>query len=193
MQKKNTLYLQINFNNLTTMKETVKNLINSFVIIGFFFCGCTNSEKEQQQTVSEENNNIKITEIISEPKPKFNVKHGMVMNINNKEFRQLVYDYSLDSKSEFKGQLPCIVQFYADWCLPCRIISPLLVDMADKYKGKINIFKVNVDYEPTLANFYNVRVLPSLLFCKQGNEPYMQLGIVDNETLNSLIEKHLLK
>jgi thioredoxin 1 len=117
---------------------------------------------------------------------------GKVITLNNTTFREKVHDYKSNSKWNFKGDLPCIVDFYADWCKPCRELAPVLDELAKDYHGKIHIYKVNADYEPELSSIFGVQYLPTLLLCKANGEPLKQVGGLTKSDLVALIENNLL-
>lgn len=115
------------------------------------------------------------------------------------EFLVKVMDYEKNSTEwVFKGDKPCLIDFYADWCGPCRIVAPILEELAKEYEGKINIYKVNVDVEKELASVFGVRGIPAFLYCPMEGQPSMTSGIArsNDETkqmFKDYIDKVLLK
>jgi thioredoxin 1 len=102
------------------------------------------------------------------------------IHLTKAEFLKRVMDYEKNTETwKFAGNRPCIVDFYADWCAPCRITSPILEDLAKVYAGKIDIYKVNVDDEQELASIFGVQSIPSFLFCPLQGEPTMSSGIAN--------------
>ncbi|MFA9389245.1 MAG: thioredoxin family protein [Prolixibacteraceae bacterium] len=98
----------------------------------------------------------------------------------------------------FKGDKPCIIDFYADWCGPCRITSPILEELAQEYSGKINVYKVNVDNEKELSQIFGISGIPAFLYCPMEGKPSMTSGIArDKEQTKKMfidnIETLLLK
>mgnify|MGYP002232052135 CR=1 FL=1 len=90
---------------------------------------------------------------------------GKVIHINQSEFIEKVYDYKKNpDKWVYEGSKPAIIDFYADWCGPCRRLSPVLEKLAEKYKDKIVIYKVNTDKERELAAAFGITSLPTLVF-----------------------------
>lgn len=96
------------------------------------------------------------------------VSDGKVIHITSAQFRQLVADYTSD-KNRYIGNRPCIVDFFAEWCGPCKQLSPVLDAMAAKYADKIVIYKVDIDEEPQVAGAYGIESIPTLFFCKDGS------------------------
>lgn len=102
---------------------------------------------------------------------------GKVIHINQSEFIEKVYDYKKNpDKWVYEGSKPAIVDFYADWCGPCRRLSPVLEKLAEKYKDKIVIYKVNTDKERELAAAFGITSLPTLVFIPLGDTPQVSQG-----------------
>lgn len=93
---------------------------------------------------------------------------------------------------EYLGARPCIVDFYATWCGPCRQLAPILEELATEYAGKVDIYKVDVDKEPQLAALFGVQSIPTLLFCPMKNQPQIAAGFMDKEALQEVIKQVLL-
>lgn len=109
-------------------------------------------------------------------------------------FRAGVYDYRESPKEfKYKGKLPAIVDFYADWCRPCRMFAPILEEVAKTYKGQIKVYKVNIDNEPELAQVFGVQSIPTLLFIPMGKQPAIQPGLLQKEQLEQIVKEFLLK
>lgn len=109
-------------------------------------------------------------------------------------FRAGVYDYRESPKEfKYKGKLPAIVDFYADWCRPCRMFAPILEEVAKTYKGQIKVYKVNIDKEPELAQVFGVQSIPTLLFIPVGKQPAIQPGLLQKEQLEQIVKEFLLK
>lgn len=103
------------------------------------------------------------------------------VHIGKADFLKLVMDYEKNTENwVFKGEKPCLVDFYADWCAPCRITSPILEDLAKQYAGQINIYKVDVDAEQELAAVFGVQSIPTFLFCPMEGKPTISSGIANS-------------
>lgn len=122
------------------------------------------------------------------------MKETLVRNIDAAFMRQNIFDYKENpTKFVFKGKRPAILDFYADWCPPCRALSPKLTDLAKKYKGEIDIYKINVDNEGELAKFFGVKSIPMLLFIPMEGTPIQTLGNLSVEELEQTIAKIKVK
>lgn len=124
---------------------------------------------------------------------------GSVIKIDKVQFKAQIMDYEKNPKEwKYVGKLPCIVDFYADWCGPCRIASPVLEELADKYKGKIVFYKVNTDQERELSTVFGISGIPAFLWVPQAGNPTMTSGIsrtpeATKEQFEKMIQDLLLK
>lgn len=117
---------------------------------------------------------------------------GPVVVLTNETFRQKVFDYEKNTAWKYEGNLPAIVDFYADWCAPCRRLSPLVEEIAEKYKGKIVVYKVDTDAQRQLAQSMGISSLPTLLYIPVKGQPRTSLGAVPKENLEKAIKEILL-
>lgn len=115
------------------------------------------------------------------------------IKLTNEEFKEKIFDYTASEEWNFKGELPSIIDFYADWCGPCKQIAPVLEELSDEFKDKINIYKVNTETEQELSSVFGIRSIPSILFIPKDGQPMMQPGALPKESMIQVIEKDLLK
>lgn len=117
---------------------------------------------------------------------------GNVTELTSETFSKTVYDMSQDSRA-YLGKKPAIVDFTATWCGPCQRLAPILDELAGEFKGKIEVYKVDVDKCRDLANAFEISSIPCLLFIPtNGQEPQMVIGLRNKETLKKEIETILL-
>lgn len=115
------------------------------------------------------------------------------IQLTKSDFLKKVADYE-KSPSEWKylGDKPAIIDFYADWCGPCRMVAPVLEELAQKYQGKIHVYKVNTEQEEELAAVFGIRSIPSLLFAPMEGRPQIARGALPKDILEDAIEDILL-
>jgi len=114
-------------------------------------------------------------------------------NLTKKTFLEKVFNYEQNQEWKFEGNLPCIIDFYADWCGPCKAVAPILVELSKEYEGKINIYKVDTEKEQELAGAFGIRSIPSMLFCPADGQPQMAVGALPKEGMIQAINDVLLK
>ena len=108
-------------------------------------------------------------------------------------FTEKVFNYEQNQDWKFEGQLPCIIDFYADWCGPCKMVAPILEELSTEYAGKINIYKIDTEAEQELAGVFGIRSIPSMLFCPVDGQPQMSVGALPRNSLIQAIDNVLLK
>ena len=114
--------------------------------------------------------------------------------LDQESFKKLVMNYEENPKQwVFEGDKPCIVDFYADWCKPCRMIAPILEELAVEYEGQINIYKVDTQKERELASVFGITSLPTVLFVPASGNPSAQKGALPKESYKQIIDEFLLK
>jgi thioredoxin len=119
---------------------------------------------------------------------------GKVVFLGKADFLNKIYDYKKNpDKWVYEGKLPCIIDFYADWCGPCRKVSPILKELADEYKGKVLVYKIDVDKEKELAAVFDVRSIPAYLFIPADGMPQTGVGSLPREYFVKVINEFLLK
>ncbi|MHB9154242.1 MAG: thioredoxin [Endomicrobiales bacterium] len=98
-------------------------------------------------------------------------------------FKEKVFDFESKKEWEFKGKLPAIIDFYADWCGPCKMVGPVLEALAEDYKGRIAVYKLNTDEQQELAGLFGISSIPSILFIPREGKPQMAVGALPREAL----------
>ena len=107
----------------------------------------------------------------------------MTEHLTKEQFLTKVFNYENNKDWKFEGKLPCVIDFYADWCGPCKMVAPILEELSDEYKGKVNIYKVNTEKEQELAGAFGIRSIPSMLFVPQEGQPQMSAGALPKDAL----------
>jgi thioredoxin 1 len=114
-------------------------------------------------------------------------------HLTKETFLEKVFNYEQNKEWKFEGNLPCLIDFYADWCGPCKVVAPVLEELSEEFKGKINIYKVDTEDQQELASAFGIRSIPSLLFCPLDEQPQMAQGALPKDTLVQVINDVLLK
>ncbi len=113
-------------------------------------------------------------------------------HLTKKTFTEKIFNYEKNRDWKFEGKLPALIDFYADWCGPCKMIAPMLEELSKEFDGRINIYKVDTESEQELSGVFGIRSIPSLLFCPVDGQPQMAAGALPKETLKQAINEILL-
>ena len=117
-----------------------------------------------------------------------------VIHLTETDFLHRVADYRAPhAEWHYRGDRPAIVDFYAEWCGPCRALSPILEEIASVYKDELHVYKVNVDQCEALADAYDVRSIPTTLFIPQEGYPVKMVGAISKREIERQIREVLLK
>jgi len=103
-------------------------------------------------------------------------------------FKTKVFDFEKNKEWKFEGDKPCIIDFYADWCQPCKMVAPVLEELANDYDGKLNIYKVDTEAERELSAVFGIRSIPSILFVPMDAQPQMAAGALPKNAFEKAIE-----
>ena len=115
-----------------------------------------------------------------------------VSQMTNEDFKKLIFNYELNKEWKYEGTKPAIIDFYADWCAPCKQLSPLVEEIANEYAGKIIVYKVDTMKEKYLATKLGITGLPTLLFIPANGKPSVSMGFIPKESLEKAIHDVLL-
>ncbi len=116
----------------------------------------------------------------------------MTEHLTKETFTSKVFDYEKNQDWKFEGEVPAIIDFWAEWCGPCKMVSPVLEEISKEYEGKLNVYKVNVDEEVDVASAFGIQSIPSLLFIPLNERPRMAAGAMPKAGLLKLV-KDVLK
>ncbi len=129
---------------------------------------------------------------ISVPLYKIINKKMATIKLTAELFKKEVFDYTTEKEWKYKGDKPAIIDFYADWCGPCKMVAPILEELSEEYKDKVIIYKVDTEVEQELSAVFQIRSIPSILFIPMDKQPMMQAGALPKSALKEIIEKELL-
>src|SRR4030042_6763732 len=112
----------------------------------------------------------------------------MLEHLTKETFRTKVFDFEKNKEWKFEGSRPCLIDFYANWCGPCKIVAPILEDLSKDYKDKVDIFKVNTEEERELSSMFGIQSIPSLLFVPLTGQPRMAMGALPKDTFEKVFK-----
>lgn len=112
--------------------------------------------------------------------------------LTKQAFFEKVFNFEENKDWKFNGEIPCIIDFYADWCGPCKSLAPILEVLGEEYKGKVNIYKVDTEAEQELSGAFGIRSIPSMLFVPMEGQPQMAQGALPKQELERIISEVLL-
>jgi thioredoxin 1 len=115
------------------------------------------------------------------------------VKLTTEDFKNKVFDYTKNNEWKFEGDKPAIIDFYADWCGPCKMIAPVLEELSIEYAGKLDIYKIDTEVEQELSAVFGIKSIPSMLFIPVGDQPKMQAGALPKNVLKEIIDKELLQ
>lgn len=117
---------------------------------------------------------------------------GVVVPMTGEQFKKMIFDYEANKEWKYLGNQPCIIDFYADWCAPCRVMAPRLEEVAKEYAGRVTVYKVNTDQEQQLAAHLGIQSLPTLLFIPKSGQPRGAVGAIPKQALVKAIDEVLI-
>ncbi len=119
-------------------------------------------------------------------------KNSNIIHLNNDQFKKLVFNYEANKEWKYLGTKPAIIDFYADWCGPCRVMAPRLEEISKEYAGKIVVYKVDTDKEQLLSANLGIQSLPTLIFIPKDGKPQAAMGALPKDALVKAINEVLL-
>ncbi len=171
------------------MKKNLLTVLGLILSINLVFASCGNDKDktsdskskatvEQKTTVAQ---NVTTTPSTQDQDPWKKISPTKVNQLTTEGFKQLIFDYTQSQTWQYKGDKPCVIDFYADWCRPCKYVAPIMEELAKEYQGKVIFFRVNVDQERELAQVFGIQSIPSILFCPVTGMPQMAVGAMQKE------------
>lgn len=114
------------------------------------------------------------------------------VKLTTQDFKTKVFDYENNKEWKYAGELPAIIDFYADWCGPCKMVAPVLEELATEYKDRIVIYKVDTEVEQELSAVFGIQSIPTFLFIPKDGQPMLQPGALPKHVFKQVIEEHLV-
>ncbi|MBK8506094.1 MAG: thioredoxin [Saprospiraceae bacterium] len=114
------------------------------------------------------------------------------VKLTAEKFKTEIFDYTSEKEWKFKGSIPAIIDFYADWCGPCKMVAPILDELALEYKNELIIYKVDTEVEQELSSVFRIMSIPSILFIPKEGQPMMQKGALPKQILKKIIDEELV-
>lgn len=115
------------------------------------------------------------------------------IQLTTEQFKSDIFDYTMEKEWKFKGERPAIIDFYADWCGPCKMVAPIMDELSKEYAGQVDIYKVDTEVEQELSAVFGIRSIPSILFIPSEGIPMMQAGALTKTMYKEVIDKELLQ
>ncbi|MCH2033714.1 MAG: thioredoxin [Tenacibaculum sp.] len=107
--------------------------------------------------------------------------------LTKSEFIDKIFDFENKKEWDYNGDVPILIDFYADWCGPCKMLAPVLEQLSEEYDGKVKIYKVDTEAEQELSAVFGIRSIPSMLFCPVGEDPQMAHGALPKKQIEQII------
>lgn len=157
------------------------------MVFSFTFFSCSNIKGNQGEAqVSIADGEVKTESPNSE-------SNGEVEYLDYDTFLTKVWNFEENSQEWiYEGDVPCVIDFYADWCGPCKRIAPIMDDLAEEYDGKVKIYKINTDKERQLSSAFGIKSIPAVLFVPMKGKPTMQTGALPKDQYQKIIQSELL-
>ncbi|MFW6131687.1 MAG: thioredoxin [Candidatus Aminicenantaceae bacterium] len=109
-------------------------------------------------------------------------------HLTKETFKQSIFDFEKNKEWKFEGDKPCIIDFYADWCAPCKMVAPVLEELAQEYKGKLDFYKVNTEEQQELAQLFGIMSIPTIMFIPKNDKPQVAQGALPKEVFKDSIK-----
>lgn len=114
------------------------------------------------------------------------------VKLTTQDFKDKVFDYTTEQEWKYKGDKPAIIDFYADWCGPCKMVAPVLEELSDEYEGDLVIYKVDTEAEMELSAVFGIQSIPTFLFIPVNGQPMMQPGAFPKKVFKQVIDERLI-
>jgi len=175
----------------------MKKAILSLAAVSFLFFSCNSGSASSLKNGEESGESMENTAAVNDPSSASAVS-GKPVNLTKQDFLEKVMNYEKNQTEwVYEGDRPALIDFYADWCGPCRMAAPVLEELAKEYEGKIHVYKVDTQKERELASVFGIQSIPAFLFVPQEGRPTMSNGIAQTpeatkEMFRQMIDEILL-
>ena len=116
----------------------------------------------------------------------------MAEHLTKETFQKTIFDFEKNEEWKFEGDLPCVIDFYADWCGPCKMVAPIIDELSKEYEGKINFYKIDTEQEAELSSMFVIRSIPTILFVPLEGQPKASMGALPKEQFMKIIDNELI-
>ncbi|OYT14892.1 MAG: thioredoxin [Bacteroidetes bacterium 4572_77] len=160
-------------------------MITLAALFSFSAISCDSNAAVEKETIKPVEENTKT--VVDEN------KEAKVIVLTEEEFKTQIWNYDESPQAwVYKGDLPAVIDFYADWCGPCKRVAPIMEKLAKEYDGKINIYKINTDHNRELSGVFGIKSIPSILFIPKKGQPAMQAGAMQEDQYRQIFEDYVL-
>lgn len=184
--------------NMEQKKTDMKKKIILYLVTALTIVGCSSQEKktsQQEQNVPKQEQNVShqeqkaLKQIEATTSTDKSSTNGKVTYLTTADFKQKVMDYETHPQEwVFAGHRPVVIDFYATWCRPCKMMSPIVEQLAKQNAGKVDFYKVDIDQEPELASVFGIQSIPTFLFIPMKGKPTAQMGMMEKEEMEKVIK-----
>lgn len=116
-----------------------------------------------------------------------------VIHLTTEQFKEKIFDYTTEKDWKYKGDRPCVIDFYAIWCGPCKRLAPIMDTLSHLYKDQVVFYKVDTDKEPELAHVFQIKSIPLVLYVPMEGKPWLAEGLYPQENIEEIIQTYLCK
>ncbi len=173
----------------------MKKILIPLVVMAVLLSACGSSSTDESEKPKTENQSPEVKDSIEQSgnsETSQNVDVSVPVKLSEDEFATKVFDFRKGGNWKYQGDKPCMIDFYADWCGPCKIIAPYMDEFAKKYAGQIYVYKVNTDFAQELSVYFGINAIPAVMFCPMKGEAKMVVGANPKTEYENLIKTLLL-
>ena len=162
-----------------------------YLLTALTLVGCSSQKGKvckQEQNASQQKQNAQ-KPLEAKPSTDKSSVNGQVTYLTTADFKQKVMDYEAHPQEwVFAGHRPVVIDFYATWCRPCKMMSPIVEQLAKQYAGKVDFYKVDINQEPELASVFGIQSIPTFLFIPMKGKPTAQMGMMEKEEMEKVVK-----